>query len=151
MKADISHLVSLVFRAVCVSSLMLSRGHLGALPTFSCFLPICLCPTGCLIPDLLSPSASRLPSGVLTNKPLLSHLMLAFIWGYLFFHGVMDEAHYHISPCEDMHGIFPLLSKVLLIMLATQLQMLSNTKYSPVSKTGPCSLLSPGHTGNVKW
>lgn len=41
----------------------------------------------------LSPSASRLPSGVLTNKPLLSHLMFAFIWGYLFLHGVMDEAH----------------------------------------------------------
>lgn len=98
MKADISHLVSLVFSAVCVSPLMLSRGHLGSLPTLSCFLPICLCPTGCLIPDLLSPSASRLPSGVLTNKPLLSHLMLAFIWGYLLFHGMMDEAHWSYLP-----------------------------------------------------
>ena len=93
MKADISHLVSSVFSAVCVLPLMLSWGHLDALATFSCFLPIRLCLTGCLIADLLSPSASRLPSGVLTNKPLLSHLMFAFIWGYLFLHGVMDEAH----------------------------------------------------------
>lgn len=38
----------------------------------------------------------------------------------------------HISPCEDI--LSPTFSKALLVMLVTQLQMLSNTKYSPVSK-----------------